>query len=142
MDFAGEPVIHEAGTLGAPRNRGAFDVDWSYRRFETLWDFQWTGKSAVETNCNIEVLPQCYVPDYWLVNSTFSYKIRDNLKAQLVVDNLLNKQMPDMALFARAFSIYDALGRRYMFRLFGQLLSRRVRGALGTTRPLTRFQRK
>ena len=57
------------------------------------------------------------MPDYWLVNSSFSYKILDNLKAQLSVDNLFNREIPTLALDERLFSTYDALGRRYMFRL-------------------------
>ena len=46
VNFVGDPVTHEAGTVSAPRNRGAFTVNWQYRRFETSWNFQWTGKSA------------------------------------------------------------------------------------------------
>ena len=117
LDLIGDPVTHEAGTAAAPRNRGAFTVAWQYRRFETSWQAQWTGKSSIDNTCTIEVLPQCYIPDYWLVSSSFSYKITNNLKAQLTVDNLFNKQMPFLALDERLFSTYDALGRRYMFRL-------------------------
>ncbi|HEY3814136.1 MAG TPA: TonB-dependent receptor [Caulobacteraceae bacterium] len=117
LDLVGDPVTHEAGTAAAPRNRGAFTVAWQYRKFETSWQAQWTGKSSIDNTCTIEVLPQCYIPDYWLVSSSFSYKITDNLKAQLTVDNLFDQKMPALALDERLFSTYDILGRRYMFRL-------------------------
>ncbi len=117
LDLIGDPVTYVAGTAAAPRNRGAFTAAWQYRRFETSWQAQWTGKSSIDNTCTIEVLPQCYIPDYWLISSSFSYKVTDNLKAQLTVDNLFNKQIPFMALDERLFSTYDILGRRYMFRL-------------------------
>ncbi len=115
--LADTPVVHEAGTVAQPRERAAINADWTYRNFDAFGQVQWTSKSSIDNTCTIEVYAQCYVPSYVLVNSSFSYKFTPRLKAQLTVDNLFNKQMPEMALFERLFSTYDALGRRYMFRI-------------------------
>jgi outer membrane receptor protein involved in Fe transport len=115
--LANTPVVHEAGTVGSPRERASFGADWTIGKFDSFWQAQWTSKSSIDNTCTIEVYAQCYIPSYVLVNSSLSYKITPNLKAQITVDNVFNKQMPTMALFERLFSTYDALGRRYMFRL-------------------------
>ncbi|HWE44585.1 MAG TPA: TonB-dependent receptor [Caulobacteraceae bacterium] len=115
--LAGTPVVHAAGTVTSPRERAAFNADWSYENFDSFWQVQWTSKSSIDNTCTIESYAQCYIPSYVLVNTSFSYKITPNLKAQITVDNVFNKEMPTMALFERLFSTYDALGRRYMFRL-------------------------
>lgn len=117
LPFPGQPLTHEAGTIASPRERLEVNAGWAYRRFETDWQVEWTSKSSIASTCTIELYANCYVSSYVLVNSTFSYQITPRLRAQIVIDNLFNKQMPAMALFERLFSTYDPLGRRYLFRL-------------------------
>ena len=54
------------------------------------------------------------VPSYWRFNATVGYQITPQVRAQVTVNNLFDKQPNDAQLFSGNFGTYDLIGRRYL----------------------------
>ena len=119
--FSGQPVTHEAGTIGLPRYDAQLNLGYSWHRFDTEWQILWKSASVLNTVATLEDLPDFTVPSYALLNATVGYQFTDHLRAQLVVNNVLDKRLPIVALEQRAFGLYDPIGRMYLLTVVADL---------------------
>jgi outer membrane receptor protein involved in Fe transport len=121
VDFAGQPVTHEAGTVGMPRYDVQLNLGYSLHRFDTEWQVLWKSASVLDTTATLEDLPDFTVPSYALLNATVGYQFTDRVRAQLVVNNVLDKKLPLVALEANAFGVYDPIGRMFLLSVVADL---------------------
>jgi outer membrane receptor protein involved in Fe transport len=119
--FAGQPVTHEAGTIGLPKYKAELGLGYTLGRFDADWQILWSSRSLLSNTVTYEDYPQLTVPSYTLVNLTAGYQFTDYLRAQAVVNNVFNKGLPLVALEDRAFSLYDPLGRTFVLRVTADL---------------------
>lgn len=121
LPFAGQPVNHEAGTIGLPKYKAELGLGYTLRRFDAEWQILWNSRSVLSPTATHEDYPDFTVPSYTLVNLTVGYQITDDLRAQLVVNNLFDRALPLVALEDRAFSLYDPIGRTFLLRVTADL---------------------
>lgn len=120
---------NEAGQLGTsiavPKNRTTLSVDYLKGPFSWYWQGQFYSgmnfdNQDTPTTKNIES-----VGHWWLINSTLSYDVRDNVHVRFIVDNVFDKLPPIFALagvggnFSSATSLYfdGIMGRTYQLEV-------------------------
>jgi iron complex outermembrane recepter protein len=82
------------GTLGNSKHKAAIDLTWSKDRIFALWHTRYTGHAIFSNS-----LPPGYtqitgVGGWWMNDLTVGFTPLPNLKLQLVVDNVFDKQPP------------------------------------------------
>lgn len=117
VDFPGQPVENEAGTIGLPKYKDELGLGYSLLRFETQLQIEWNSPAVISSTATYQEYPDFTVPSYTLLNLTVGYQFTGYLHAQLVVDNLANRGLPTVALVERAFSLYDPIGRTFLLRV-------------------------
>lgn len=117
VDFAGSAPTRDAGTIGYPKVRATLNAGYSWHRFDTEWQVQWTSGVVIDNTATIDNYPDYFIPPYTLVNATFGFKITPDVNIKFIVNDVFNKMLPEVALEQRAFSIYNPIGRTYMLRL-------------------------
>lgn len=117
VDFSGGAETHAAGTIGYPRVQATLNAGYSWHRFDTEWQARWTSGTVIDNTATIEDYPDYFIHPYALVSATFGYKITPNVNIKFIVNNVFNKQLSEVALEERSFSLYDPLGRTYMLRV-------------------------
>lgn len=121
INFAGQPVTHEAGTVGMPRYDVTLNLGYSLHRFDTEWQVLWKSASVINDTATLEDLPEITVPSYALLNATVGYQFTERFRAQFVVNNVLDKKIPLVALAEREFGVYDPIGRMYLLSVVADL---------------------
>jgi outer membrane receptor protein involved in Fe transport len=112
---AGALVVNQVGTAGFPRYTGQLNLNYTYRRFETLLQALWTSSVKLDPNLTSDTLPDIYndIPGYWRFNGTLGVQIGDKFHAQLAVNNLFNKKVTVAELLTAQYGGYDVIGRTY-----------------------------
>lgn len=113
----GSPMTKAAGTTGVPRWTLSGNVGYSWEKFDIDTQIQWTDDTVGDRLATIEDTPINHFPSYTRVDLTVGYEITENLRAQLAVRNLFDKDMPYEAEVFRLFSPYDPIGRSYLLKL-------------------------
>jgi outer membrane receptor protein involved in Fe transport len=121
VDFTGQPVTHEAGTVGMPRYDVTLNLGYSLHKFDTEWQVLWKSASVIDNTATLEDFPEITVPSYALLNATVGYQFTDRVRAQLVVNNVLDKQIPLVALAEHGFGVYDPIGRMFLLSVVADL---------------------
>lgn len=117
VNFAGQPAVEAAGTIGLPEYQARLNLGYRYHGFNTAWQILWNSSVVISNTATIEDYPDYSIPSYTLVSATFGYQLNDNLRLQLVINNVFDKKLPVVAIEERAFGTYDPLGRAYLLRL-------------------------
>jgi iron complex outermembrane recepter protein len=89
-----EDVTVLAGSLGNSRHRATLDLDWHRSALYALWQTRFTGHAVWDNSLPSTNTQQQGVGNWWIQNFTVGYNVEKNLKVQLVVDNVFNKQAP------------------------------------------------
>lgn len=119
----GSPVVEAVGAIGTPKFRmnltAGYNREILNRNFFANVQGVWTDNvvrdlTATTENVAAEVL---FIPDYWRFNATVGAEVVNGVRAQIVVNNLFDREMPYGAQVARAFGAYDPIGRSLLFRL-------------------------
>ncbi|HET7591442.1 MAG TPA: TonB-dependent receptor, partial [Rhodanobacteraceae bacterium] len=110
VDFEGGSETHAAGTIAYPKVQATLSAGYSWRRFETVWQARWTSGVVIDNTATIEDYPAYFISPYTLVSATFGYKFTPGVSLRLIVNNVFDKKLPDVALEQRAFSLYDPIG--------------------------------
>jgi len=113
LTTAGTQVRESAGEVGAPDYRINFNAGYSWRQFDVDLQAQWTSAVKFEHEDTFEDVPYNDICAYTLFNSSIGYRLTDQVKFQLSVANLFDKDIPYEARISRSVGVYDALGRRY-----------------------------
>jgi iron complex outermembrane receptor protein len=82
------------GEIGFSRHRAVFNTQWSKGPLFALWSVNYTGKAVFDNQQANNVSQFTGVGAWWVNNVTVGYQPIDNLKLQLVVDNIFDKQQP------------------------------------------------
>jgi len=118
-----------AGELGAqiavPKNRTTISIDYLKGPFSWYWQGQYSSgmnfdNQDTPTTKNIES-----VGHWWVLNSTLSYDVLDNVHVRFIVDNVFDKLPPQFALagvggnFDSATNLYfpGIIGRTYQLEV-------------------------
>ncbi len=112
----GAPLVRQAGTLGTPRWNVTGAVGYNFNPFDLDVQLLWTSKTVGDRTATIETTPINDFPAYTRVNATLGFNINDRFGLQLVVRNLFDAGVPYSAQVARAFSVYDPIGRSFTAR--------------------------
>jgi iron complex outermembrane receptor protein len=83
-----------AGEIGFSKHRAVFNTQWSKGPLFALWSVDYTGKAVFDNQQSNNVSQFLGVNAWWINNLTVGYQPIDNLKVQLVVDNIFDKQQP------------------------------------------------
>jgi iron complex outermembrane recepter protein len=82
------------GEIGESKHRAVLNTQWSKGPLYALWSVNYTGKAVFDNQQANNVSQFLGVGAWWLNNLTVGYAPIDNLKLQLVVDNVFDKQAP------------------------------------------------
>lgn len=115
--FAGVEDENEAGLMSTPEYRANFNVGYSWRQIDLDLQAQWTSSVTIDDDATIEDVPFNEIGAYTLFNSSISYRITDQVKFQVAIANLFDKEMPYGARVYSSVNSYDVLGRRYFATL-------------------------
>jgi iron complex outermembrane recepter protein len=83
-----------AGSIGNSRHRATLDINWHRSALYALWQTRFTGKAVWDNSLAAGNTQQMGVGNWFTHNFTVGYNVQKNLKLQLVVDNVFNKQAP------------------------------------------------
>jgi outer membrane receptor protein involved in Fe transport len=119
VDFDGEPVIHHKGNVGAPEFSGQFTAGWTWNKLDITTQAQWTSSTKNDITADNTILADHYndVASYWKFSGSIGYRLTPNVRAQITVNNILNKGLSDAQLLSHAYGTYDLIGRSYLFNL-------------------------
>jgi outer membrane receptor protein involved in Fe transport len=115
--FVGGPIVSGVGTIGLPHWRAQVNANYAWHDFDGGVQVLWTGAVVSDKTATPEVVSDFRISPYTLVNANVGWQFTPNLRAQVSVQNLFDTAMPEVAIATRAFSTYDPLGRRYLFKL-------------------------
>ncbi|MGA9797075.1 MAG: TonB-dependent receptor [Rhizomicrobium sp.] len=121
VSFAGQPTAFEAGTLDVPKYKLQLNAGYTWHKFDTSVQVLWTSSSVIDNTLTTETYANFTVPNYTLINATIGYQLTDMFHAQIVVNNVFNKKLPEVAQLERSFNLYDPIGRTFLFRVTGDL---------------------
>jgi outer membrane receptor protein involved in Fe transport len=82
------------GEIGYSKHRAVFNTQWAKGPLFALWSVNYTGKAVYDNQQANNVSQFLGVGAWWVNNLTVGYAPIDNLKLQLVVDNIFDKQAP------------------------------------------------
>lgn len=111
------PILNQVGGIGLPDWSGQFNLVYADSHFSGSLQALWTGP----VQNDITATPDLLAPEdndignYWRFNASMGYRINEQLRLQMVVNNLFDRRLSQAELFSRAFSSYDLIGRRYLF---------------------------
>jgi outer membrane receptor protein involved in Fe transport len=83
-----------AGAIGFSKHRGVIDVNWSKGKVYALWQTLYTGHAIWDNALNSTNAQPGGVGTWWVHNLTLGYSPYDHLRAQLVIDNVFDRQAP------------------------------------------------
>jgi iron complex outermembrane recepter protein len=94
LSIGAEDVTVYPGTIGESKQRGTVDFTWSKNKLYALWQVHYTGHAVWDNALPANNSPYPGV-GWWAVNNlTVGVEPVSNLKLQLVVDNIFDKQPP------------------------------------------------
>jgi iron complex outermembrane recepter protein len=83
------------GEIGFSKQKAVFDLTWSKESVFALWQTRFTGKAVFDNALAGSHTSQITgVGNWWVNDVTLGYSPIPNLKVQLVVDNVFDKQAP------------------------------------------------
>jgi iron complex outermembrane recepter protein len=83
------------GEIGFSKHKAVLDLTWSKDAFFALWQARYTGKAVFDNSLAGTSTSQIEgVGSWWVNDLTLGYSPIPNLKVQLVVDNVFDKQAP------------------------------------------------
>ena len=83
------------GTLGNSKHRASIDLTWSKDRVFALWHARYTGHAVFDNSFPPGYSQITGVGGWWMNDFTLGVTPMPNLKLQLVVDNVFDKQPPE-----------------------------------------------
>jgi iron complex outermembrane receptor protein len=89
-----EDVVVYPGTVGNSKHRGNIDFTWTKDRLYALWQTRYVGRAVWDNSLPGNNANFNGVGTWWVNNLTVGVTPIDNLKVQLVVDNIFDRQAP------------------------------------------------
>jgi outer membrane receptor protein involved in Fe transport len=89
-----EDVTVLPGTVGNSKHRGNIDFTWNRKELYALWQTRYVGRAVWDNALPASNSLANGVGTWWVNNLTVGVTPIDNLKVQLVVDNIFDKQAP------------------------------------------------
>jgi iron complex outermembrane recepter protein len=83
------------GTLGNSKHKAALDLTWSKDQLFALWHTRYTGHAVFSNSLPPGYTQVTGVGGWWMNDLTVGFMPIPNLKLQLVVDNVFDKQPPE-----------------------------------------------
>jgi len=119
VTLPGELAVNIVGEDGVPRYSGQFSIGYERDRFDVLLQGLWTSSVKLDLTADSSVIDPKFneLDDYWKFNGTLGYRVTDNTRAQLVVNNLFNNRASPSQILSGKVGTYDLLGRVYMVTL-------------------------
>jgi outer membrane receptor protein involved in Fe transport len=111
--FVGQDSVDAAGLAGTPEYRVQFNLGYSFDRLDLDWQTLWTDSVLLSRTATIEQSPILSIPSYTLSNATVGYRLRDEIRVQVGVNNVFDEEPAFEALVALAFRQYNPIGRSY-----------------------------
>ncbi len=88
-------VLNFPGELGFSKHKAVFDLSWNKEQFLVLWQTRFVGKAVFDNALAGSNTSQIQgVGNWWVHDVTMGYAPIPNLKLQLVVDNVFDRQAP------------------------------------------------
>jgi iron complex outermembrane receptor protein len=89
-----EDVVPLAGQIGNSKHRGVVDVTWHKNQLYALWQARFIGHAVWDNTLPANNSAVQGVGNWWVHNLTVGYSVDSNLKLQLVIDNVFDKEAP------------------------------------------------
>jgi iron complex outermembrane recepter protein len=88
-------VLNFPGEIGFSKHKAVLDLTWSKNQFLALWQTRFVGKAVFDNQLAGSNTTQVQgVGNWWINDVTLGYAPIPNLKLQLVVDNVFDRQAP------------------------------------------------
>jgi outer membrane receptor protein involved in Fe transport len=88
-------VLNFPGEIGFSKHKAVLDLTWSKDQFLALWQTRFVGKAVFDNALAGSNTSQIQgVGNWWVNDLTLGYAPIPNLKLQLVVDNVFDRQAP------------------------------------------------
>jgi iron complex outermembrane receptor protein len=84
----------DAGTIEYSKHKGVIDVDWHDHGLYALWQARFIGPAVFNNQVPVNATSISGVGAWWVNDVTLGYQVNSHLKAQLVIDNVFDKQAP------------------------------------------------
>ena len=95
QSVSGVDVLNFPGQIGTPKHKAVLGLTYNKESFFALWQTRFTGKSVFDNQLAGSNTSQITgVGNWWINDLTLGYSPLENLKVQLVVDNVFNRQAP------------------------------------------------
>ncbi len=102
--------------IGLPEHSFTLNLLYSLGNFSALWQTQYQSEQQFNYQNTDETQDIRFVDDYAIHNVTIGYEITDNIRAQVIVNNVFNTEPPfPVGPQAAAVGVYDLVGRSYTF---------------------------
>lgn len=113
----GSPVVDQTGTMAVPDLSGNFSVGYVRGPLDLNVQMLWRDAVQLDPLATYEQTPVNDIDAYATFNGTVGYRFGERVRAQFVVRNIFDEDVPYAAQVTRSFGAYDPLGRRYVFTL-------------------------
>jgi iron complex outermembrane receptor protein len=114
-DFVGSEPAEVSGTVGQPKWKVQANLGASIGPADFDLQMLWRDKTRFSNTATFEDTPINNVAAYTLVNATLGFRVAERLKFQMVINNLLDRDVPYEAIVNGGYGAFDILGRSYLF---------------------------
>jgi outer membrane receptor protein involved in Fe transport len=87
-------VVVLPGSIGNSKHRGTVNISWTKDPVFALWQARYVGRAVWDNSLPANNTQITGVNSWWVNNLTLGYQAGRNLRLQLVVDNVFNKEAP------------------------------------------------
>ena len=110
----GVSVDDDAGEVGMAKRQYQFGVDYQKDKLGLNLNARYLSSAVFDNENTVETADVLRAPSYWLLGAGANYRFGDNVRVNLAVQNLLDKDPPLGTTPAElGIGTYDILGRRY-----------------------------
>lgn len=112
---ASEPVS-SVGSSGVPKWSGQFNIAYAGPALDLSLQALWTGPAKNDILATSEDIPDVEnnIETYWRFNGTVGFRVKENFRFQVAVNNLFDRKPSNAQLNSENYSRYDILGRSFI----------------------------
>ncbi|MET1253571.1 TonB-dependent receptor domain-containing protein [Aliikangiella maris] len=111
-----EDINSQAGQVATPHFRALINSVYSIDNISTAWTINYIGESTFNKVAQPEQYPDWFnnkVKAYTYHSLNFSYEYNDDYRFYLGIDNVLDKEPPNLPGLNAGGLLYDGIGRKY-----------------------------
>ena len=109
-----DDITHVADGYADPKDAVQANLDWATKRFDWLWQVTYYGPSKVDPDAGEGTYEYPTVDAYWMFNTSIGFKVNDNLRLRLLVDNVFDKGVPFPQTSFSSNKVFEAVTGRYV----------------------------